>query len=80
VLAVNLDRNQEDLAKFLEENDVPWTNLIAEGARQAATRYGVRSIPTMMVIDQQGNVAAVAHRVAEVSGTIEKLLKKPEQK
>jgi thiol-disulfide isomerase/thioredoxin len=80
VLAVNLDRNQEDLAKFLEENDVPWTNLIAEGARKAATRYGVRAIPTMMVIDQQGNVAAVAHRVAEVSGTIEKLLKKPEQK
>ncbi len=80
VLAINLDRKPEDLEKFLEENEFPWTNLIAEGAREAATRYGVRAIPTMMVIDQQGNVAAVAHRVAEVSGTIEKLLKKPEQK
>ena len=77
VLAVNLDRNQEDLAKFLEENNLPWTNLVDKGAQQAATRYGVRAIPTMMVIDQQGKIVAVSHRVADVTGTIEKLLKKP---
>ena len=80
VLAINLDRNQEDLDKFLKENDLPWTNLVAEGARTAATRYGVRAIPTMMVVDQQGNVVAVSHRVADLTGTIEKLIKKPAEK
>jgi thiol-disulfide isomerase/thioredoxin len=77
VLAINLDRNQEDLDRFLKENDLPWTNLVAEGARKAATRYGVRAIPTMIVVDQQGKVAAVSHRVADLTGTIEKLVKKP---
>ncbi len=80
VLAINLDRNQEDLDKFLKENDLPWTNLVAEGASKAATRYGVRAIPTMMVVDQQGNVVAVSHRVADLTGTIEKLVKKPAEK
>ena len=80
VLAINLDRNQEDLNKFLKENDLPWTNLVAEGASKAATRYGVRAIPTMMVVDQQGNVVAVSHRVADLTGTIEKLVKKPAEK
>jgi thiol-disulfide isomerase/thioredoxin len=80
VLGVNLDRKPEALAEFLKENKLPWSNLVDEGAQQAATKYGVRAIPTMMVINQQGKIAAVGHRVGGLKATIEKLLAEGKQK
>jgi thioredoxin-related protein len=40
-----------------------------------AKRYGVRAIPTMMLVDKEGKVVGVAHRVEELAGKLEALLK-----
>jgi hypothetical protein len=45
--------------------------------QELAEKYGVRCIPTMMVIDQQGKIAGVAHNVAALAPIAEKLLTTP---
>lgn len=74
VVAVSLDEDLEALAKYLEENKVSWTNLIGGEAREAAKRLGIAAIPTMLVVDPDGRVAAVGHKVAELEDKIEQLL------
>ncbi len=74
VVAISLDEDLEALAKFLKEKKLPWPNLVGEKARQSATKYDVRGIPTMMLIDRKGNVVAVDHKVEALRPQIKKLL------
>jgi hypothetical protein len=48
--------------------------------QELAEKYGVRCIPTMMVIDQQGKIAGVAHNVAALAPIAEKLLSTPQRR
>ena len=79
VVAVSLDRNQEALAKYLEENAIPWTNLMGEEARDNATKRGVRSIPSLILVDRSGTVVTVNNKVADLMPEIEKLLRNDQQ-
>ena len=74
VVGINLDKDPQALASFLKDNPMPWSQLVSEGAAEAAKAYGVRGIPTMMVIDRDGKILAVAHRIAELEPTIAKQL------
>ncbi|WP_425617795.1 redoxin family protein [Anatilimnocola sp. NA78] len=76
IVGVSVDKDEEALATYLEENEIPWETLAGEAAGELATKYGVRGIPTMMLIDQKGNVVAVAHNVAALAPEAEKLLAK----
>lgn len=76
VVGVNLDRSDESLAKFLEQNELPWQNLVGEDARQIAERCSIRGIPTMMLVDVQGKVVAVSHKSAELATKAKQLLPK----
>ena len=77
VVAVSVDEDLEALAKFLDENKVPWTNLVGEEARALATKYEVRGIPTMMLVDKTGQVVAVGNKVETLEPQIQKLLEAP---
>lgn len=74
VVGISLDKDPDALAHYLETESIPWATLAGDETQALATKYGVRGIPTMMVIDQQGNVAGVAHNVAALTPIIEKLL------
>jgi thiol-disulfide isomerase/thioredoxin len=74
VVGVSLDKDLEALAKFLEENAVPWATLSGEETEPLAAKYGVRGIPTMMLVDKDGKVVAVSHKVADLVAKAEKLL------
>ena len=78
IVAISLDDDLEALAKFLAENKVPWANLIGEEAKELATKYEVRGIPTMVLVDQQGQVVAVANKVDTLKPQIKKLLEAAE--
>ncbi|MEC9003385.1 MAG: thioredoxin family protein, partial [Planctomycetota bacterium] len=71
----SLDRDLDALAKYLKENNIPWTNLAGDATQELARKYGVRGIPTMMLIDQAGKVVDVSHNVAQLAPRIEPLLK-----
>jgi len=74
VVAVSLDRNQEALAKYLQENAIPWTNLMGKEARDMATKCGVHGIPSLVLVDREGVAIAVNNKVADLTPEIEKLL------
>ncbi len=75
VVGINLDKDQAALAKYLDEQDLPWANVIGEAAQTLSRRYEVRGIPTLMLVDQQGKVVAVSHKSAELESKLEALLK-----
>ncbi len=74
VVGVSLDRDLDDLDKFLDEQQIAWTNLVGEEAQQLAKQYGVRGIPTMMLVDRDGRVLAVAHQLEKLEPKIRELL------
>ena len=74
VVGVNLDADPETARKYTEENAMNWENLGGEEAKNAAENYGVSAIPTLMVIDPEGNIVAVDHKLAKIKPQITKLL------
>ena len=79
IVAVSLDRDLDALAQYLKENNIAWTNLAGDETQQLAKKYGVRGIPTMMLIDQTGKIIDVSNNVAKLAPQVEPLLngKKP---
>jgi thioredoxin-related protein len=77
VVGVSLDQDQEALAQYLEENAIPWDTLAGEGTQDLAGKYGVRAIPTMMLVDKEGKIVGVAHNLAALTPQLEKLLEAP---
>ncbi len=75
VVAVSLDRDLDAVAKYLDDNQIGWTNLVGEGTQELAQRYGVRGIPTMMLVDREGKVLAVEHQVAKLAAKAEAAVK-----
>jgi thiol-disulfide isomerase/thioredoxin len=77
VVGISLDADQEALAAYLEENAIAWETLAGDGTQELAEKYGVRGIPTMMLVDKDGKIAGVAHSVAALAPIAEKLLAAP---
>jgi thiol-disulfide isomerase/thioredoxin len=75
IVGVSLDQDLEALGQYLEENEIPWDNLSGDETQELASKYGVRGIPTMMLVDQGGKVVGVAHSLAALEPMAEKLLK-----
>lgn len=73
VIGINLDKDQEALARYVDANAIEWENIITEDAQDYAKQFSVVGIPTMMVIGPDGNIAAVAHQVQQLEETIKKL-------
>ncbi len=74
VVAVNLDRDLEAVEKYLDQHQIEWTNLVGQEAAQIARKYGIRAIPTMLVVDVDGKVAAIGNRVADIQSKVRQLL------
>jgi thiol-disulfide isomerase/thioredoxin len=74
IVGISLDADLDALTDFLEKNPLPWTTLAGEGTQELATKYGVRGIPTLMLVDREGKVVAVSHRIEELAAKMEKLL------
>ena len=74
VVGVSLDEDIQAVAEYAKENNIPWTNLCGDQAKQSAQRYGVRAIPTMMVVGPDGKILAVANKVSELRTAIEEAL------
>jgi thiol-disulfide isomerase/thioredoxin len=74
IVGISLDRSAEDLAKYVDENAIAWTNVFGEDAKRLAEKYGVRGIPMMMVVDREGVVVAAGHQFAPLKTKIEELM------
>lgn len=77
VVGVSLDKDLEAAKNYLKDNQIPWQTLLGEATQELAQTYGVRAIPTMMLVDPQGKIVAVAHNVKSLEPQIEALLAQP---
>jgi thiol-disulfide isomerase/thioredoxin len=77
IVGVCMDQDLSKLAEYLEKNDTPWTHLAGPKCREAAKKYGVRGIPSLMLVDGEAKILAVSHKPAEIADRLASLLDKP---
>lgn len=77
VVGISLDSSRDALQAYIEREDVPWENLFQEGAgwkHPMAVKYGITSIPSVFLVDKEGNVVSLQARGEELGEQLEKLL------
>jgi thiol-disulfide isomerase/thioredoxin len=76
VLGVSLDNRPQDLADFLVQNRLPWPQIFEEGGLDCrlANELGILTVPTMLLVDQNGRVVNRNVRVADLEAELKKLL------
>jgi thiol-disulfide isomerase/thioredoxin len=76
VVGVSLDNKAADLTAYLSQNGLTWPQIYEEGVLDSrpATEMGIVSLPTMILIDQDGKVANRNIHAAELAKEIKKLI------
>ena len=77
VLGINLDNDLQAMNGFLSENRLPWPQIFEEGGRDSrlAVELGVLTLPTMILLDQEGKVVSRNITVAELGAELKKLIR-----
>ena len=80
VVGVSLDQDLDALGKFVDENKLPWLNLVGEKEGDEmkfplAEKYEIDAIPAMFLVGADGRVIARDLNDAELSAKLEELLK-----
>ena len=73
VIGVSLDEDAAVLREFIEEQEIPWRQILdGDGFGGAfAKRYGIRSIPAPFLMDREGKVISVKARGNLLSELVE---------
>ena len=74
VVGVSLDQDLEVLSRYLDQNQIGWANLAGPETQDLAVKYGIRGIPTMLLIDKEGTIVAVSHHLADLEKRLKSLL------
>lgn len=79
LVGVNVDSTEQQAVKFIKEARLPWTQLFEPGGLEGsslANRLGVQTLPTMLLIDQDGKVVRHNVRAAELDTELQKLVRR----
>jgi peroxiredoxin len=75
IIGVSLDGDQPLVEAFAQRQQMPWRQIVNEGdVASLREKYLVRTIPTLMIVGTDGNVAQFDVRGRDLQQTIEKLL------
>jgi thiol-disulfide isomerase/thioredoxin len=77
IIGVNLDTTLAEAKKFLAETRLPWPQIFEEGGLDSrpANEMGILTLPTMILVDQDGKVVNRNVHVAELSGELDTLIR-----
>jgi len=77
IVGVNLDSSLNDMAAYLAENRLPWPQIFEEGGLDSrpANELGILTLPTMILVDQEGKVVNRNISVAELDRELKKLIR-----
>lgn len=77
VLGVNLDSRKDDVLAYLKQNPLPWPQLYEPGGLDSrlANELGILTLPTMILVDEKGNVANRNLHVTQVESELKQRLK-----
>jgi len=64
-LYIDVNESTRKVARFAQENSFPFTVLVdLDGS--VAENYEIIGIPTLILVDKQGNIAGVGHRTSDL--------------
>ncbi len=72
IVGINLDNTAEAREKYIDQEELTWTNLVAQNEAEAgwnhplANYYGVTGIPTAILVDKEGKVISLGARGEEL--------------
>ena len=75
IVGVNLDITPNQAAEYIRESGISWPQLHAEGGLESsplAKRFGVQTLPLMMLVDASGKVISHNIRAAELPDAVER--------
>ena len=77
IIGVSLDNNVKDLNAYLAENPLPWPQIFEEGGLDSrpANALGILTVPTMILVDQQGKVVSRAVSIVDLEAELKKLIR-----
>lgn len=85
VVGISLDRSRDPLDKFIDKNEMSWTQLYDEEIQKdkgwnhpMAEHFGINAIPAAILVDKDGKVVSMNARGEELTNQLEKLLGKAE--
>ncbi len=85
VVGISLDRSREPLDKFIENEQIPWTQMYDEEIQNGkgwnhpmAEFFGINAIPAAILVDKEGKVVSMRARGPELPKLLEELLGKAE--
>tara|TARA_Y100000588_G_C14153768_1_gene881697 strand:+ start:593 stop:1375 length:783 start_codon:yes stop_codon:yes gene_type:complete len=78
IIGISLDSNEDKLKKFIKKREMPWPQYYdGKGWKnEISTRYGIRSIPALWLVDKDGNLADKNAR-HDLEEKVEELLDAP---
>lgn len=79
VFSVSLDRDANNWKKAIADDKLVWPNHVSDlkyWSSEAAAIYGVRSIPSMFLIDREGRIVAKDLRGAALENAVRELINK----
>jgi hypothetical protein len=77
VIGVSADNSRMELDTYLTSAKLPWTQVFEEGGLDSppANQLGILTVPTMILVDQQGKVVNRNIQAAEIEAELKKLTK-----
>lgn len=83
VVGINLDDSVADCLRVVEEEGLPWVNLMSDKESERgwnnpmAVQYGISGIPTAILVDKEGKVVSMTARGPELQRLLKELLGEP---
>lgn len=80
IIGVSLDENKDTLRKFIDKEKMNWAQVVNNefgDGKDPASLYGVRAIPTTILVGRGGSIAATDLRGERLATEIAKALKAP---
>ena len=77
VIGVSVDNSRKELDSYLAQAKLPWTQVFEDGGLDSrpANQLGILTVPTMILVDQQGKVLNRNIQVAEIEAELKKVIK-----
>ncbi|MBL9123953.1 MAG: TlpA family protein disulfide reductase, partial [Planctomycetaceae bacterium] len=77
LIGVNLDSNAKDVGEYLKQNRLPWAQIYEPGGLDSrlANELGILTLPTMILVDEKGNVVDRNIHVTQLDSELKKRLK-----
>ena len=77
IVGVSLDNNAKELDAYLADNPLPWPQIFETGGLDSrpANALGILTVPTMILVDQQGKVVNRNIAAADLEAELKRLIR-----